>query len=172
MLVKRRSVSTLMYIFGAAVTAAIFIADTITSLQIAVAVLYVIVVLMAAELFSKRGVIAVSILCMLLTLTAFFMSHGATLHSSAFARCLISLAAIAITTVLALKSQTAKAMLQQQVYLLSQTHDAILTCDMNGVITSWNQGACKLYGWSRQQAMPPGRGMRSAPSLPWPEHPV
>lgn len=153
MLVKHRSVSTLMYVFGAAVTAAIFIADTITSLQIAVAVLYVIVVLMAAELFSKRGVIAVSILCMLLTLTAFFMSHGATLHSSAFARCLISLAAIAITTVLAVKSQTAKALLQQQVYLLSQTHDAILTCDMNGVITSWNQGACKLYGWSREQAI-------------------
>lgn len=153
MLVKHRSVSTLMYVFGAAVTAAIFIADTITSLQIAVAVLYVIVVLMAAELFSKRGVIAVSILCMLLTLTAFFMSHGATLHSSAFARCLISLAAIAITTVLAVKSQTAKALLQQQVYLLSQTHDAILTCDMSGVITSWNQGACKLYGWSREQAI-------------------
>lgn len=153
MLVKHRSVSTLMYVFGAAVTAAIFIADTITSLQIAVAVLYVIVVLMAAELFSKRGVIAVSILCMLLTLIAFFMSHGATLHSSAFARCLISLAAIAITTVLALKSQTAKVMLRQQVYLLSQTHDAILTCDMNGVITSWNQGARKLYGWSREQAI-------------------
>lgn len=153
MLVKHRSVSTLMYVFSAAVTTAIFIADTITSLQIAVAVLYVVVVLMAAELFSKRGVIAVSILCMLLTLIAFFMSHGATLHSSAFARCLISLAAIAITTVLAVKSQTAKALLQQQVYLLSQTHDAIVTCDMNGLITSWNKGACSLYGWSREQAI-------------------
>ena len=153
MLVTHSSVSTLMYGFGAAVTAAIFIADTITSLQIAVAVLYVIVVLMAAEMFSKRGVIAVGALCIVLTLTAFFMSHGATLHSSAFARCLISLAAIAITTVLALKSQTAKALLQQQVYLLSQTHDAILTCDMKGVITSWNKGASNLYGWSREQAI-------------------
>lgn len=153
MLVKHRSVSTLMYVFSATVTAAIFIADTLTSLQIAVAVLYVVVVLMAAELFSKRGVIAVGILCMLLTLIAFFSSHGAMLDSSAFARCLISLAAVAITTVLALKSQHAKELLRQQVYLLSQTHDAILTCDMNGVITSWNQGACKLYGWSREQAI-------------------
>jgi two-component system sensor kinase FixL len=153
MLVKHRSVSSLIYVFGVAVTVAIFIADTLTSLQIAVAVLYVLVVLMAAELFNKAGVILVSLLCMGLTLTAFCISHGLNLQSSAFARCVISLAAIAITTVLALKSQTAKALLQQQVYLLSQTHDAILTCAMNGVITSWNAGACRLYGWTKEQAV-------------------
>ncbi|GAA0546250.1 hypothetical protein GCM10009098_12300 [Rheinheimera aquimaris] len=153
MLVNHRSASALMYVIAVVITTVIFIADTLTSLQIAVAVLYVIVVLMAVELLSKQGVIAVSVLCMALTLTAFFMSHGAVLESAAFARCLVSLAAIAITTVLALKSQTAKAQLQQQVYLLAQTHDAILTCNMHAVITSWNQGACKLYGWSRQQAV-------------------
>jgi PAS domain S-box-containing protein len=153
MLVKHRSVSALMYVFGFLLTAAIFIADTLTSLQIAVAVLYVIVVLIAAELLSKRGVIAVGLLCIVLTLIAFFTSHGAMLESSAFARCLISLAAIAITTVLALKSQHAKDLLRQQVYLLSQTHDAILVCDMKGVITHWNQGANNLYGWSKERAL-------------------
>lgn len=150
---KSSSVSIFMYIFAFFSTAIIFVADTVTSLQIAVAVLYVVVVLMAAELLSKRGLMIVSSLCMILTLTAFFISHSSTLDHSATARCFVSLSAIAITTVLALKSQSAKVMLQQQVCLLSQTHDAILTCDINGLITSWNKGASQLYGWSSEDAV-------------------
>src|SRR5262245_18022174 len=46
---------------------AVFIVDTITPLDIAVAVLYVVVVLMAANYFNLRGVLLVSMGCLVLT---------------------------------------------------------------------------------------------------------
>ncbi|GGP75164.1 ATP-binding protein [Shewanella ulleungensis] len=153
MQLKPSSISVFKYVFSGVITISIFIVDNIISLKIAVAVLYVIVVLLAVEIFSRRGVILVSLVCITLTITAFFINHGLEMEISDLARCLVSLAAISITTLLALKSKNVKKLLQQQVYLLSQTHDAILTCDMNGIITSWNQGAYQLYGWQPEQAI-------------------
>jgi PAS domain S-box-containing protein len=42
--------------------------------------------------------------------------------------------------------------LQEQANLLNLTHDAIFVRDLNGVITYWNRGAEKLYGWTGEQA--------------------
>jgi two-component system sensor kinase FixL len=44
----------------------IFIADAITTQQIAVAVLYVVVVLMTARFWQVRGVLIVSVVCVVL----------------------------------------------------------------------------------------------------------
>lgn len=140
--------------FGAITLASvIFIIDTLTSIHIAVAVLYVAVILMSVSLFSRKGVIGVSLSCSGLTLIAFFISHGTDFNSSAFARCLVSLSAIAITSVLALKNKAANDELQEQVRVLAQTHDAIIVRDMNGIITTWSPGAEALYGWSQVQAI-------------------
>jgi PAS domain S-box-containing protein len=140
--------------FGAATLAgAIFIIDTLTSIHIAIAVLYVAVILMSVNLFTRKGVMGVSLSCLGLTLAAFFISHGSDFNSSAFARCLVSLSAIGITTLLALKNKAANDELQEQVRMLAQTHDAIIVRDMNGIITTWSPGAEALYGWSRAQAI-------------------
>lgn len=136
-----------------ALTGTIFILDTLTSIEIAVAVLYVAVILISVNLFSKKGVIGASLACSALTLIAFFPGHGADFYSSAFARCLVSLSAIGITTLLALKNKAASDELQEQVRLLAQTHDAIIVRDMNHIITTWSAGAEALYGWSREQAV-------------------
>src|SRR5262245_19554451 len=85
--------------------AAIFAVDTFTSLDVAVAVLYVVVVLMAATLFQRRGLLLASGACLGLTVTSFLSSHGLEIDA-AFLRCLVSLSAIVITTVLALANQT------------------------------------------------------------------
>ncbi|MFL1529110.1 ATP-binding protein [Pseudomonas sp. O230] len=146
--------NTLLQRFGAATLAgAIFIIDTLTSIHIAIAVLYVAVILMSVNLFSRKGVIGVSLSCFGLTLAAFFLSHGSDFNSSAFARCLVSLSAIGITTLLALKNKAANDELQEQVRMLAQTHDAIIVRDMNGIITTWSPGAEALYGWSKAQAI-------------------
>jgi PAS domain S-box-containing protein len=42
--------------------------------------------------------------------------------------------------------------LKEQASLLNLTHDAIFVRDLNGVITYWNRGAEKLYGWTGEQA--------------------
>ena len=59
---------------AAAFAIGIFIADTFTHLEIAVAVLYVSVVLMAARFLQARGVLLVSAGCIGLTVLSFFLS--------------------------------------------------------------------------------------------------
>ena len=86
----------------------IFVIDTFTPLDIAIAVLYVIVVLMAANFLRRRGVILVSLACAALTVLSFILQHGYSDGSDAIGRCLVSLTAIGITTILALKRQRAE----------------------------------------------------------------
>lgn len=52
-----------------------------------------------------------------------------------------------------LKQQLTQKILEEQAKLLDLAHDGILTLDTKGVITFWNQGAERLYGWTKQDAM-------------------
>ena len=46
---------------------------------------------------------------------------------------------------------------EEEIYRLAQvvrsTRDAVLSKDLNGVITSWNPGAARLYGYSEEEAI-------------------
>jgi PAS domain S-box-containing protein len=84
---------------------AIFVVDTFTSFGIAVAVLYVIVVLLSDQFTDSRGVILVSAVCGLLTVIGFAAGHGDELLNEAMVRCLISLAAIGIAASLTIRGQ-------------------------------------------------------------------
>ena len=131
---------------------AVFVIDTFTPLGIAVAVLYVVVVLMAGQFFQRPGVLIVGFACIALTILSYVVQHGET-YGPALIRCLVSIAAIAITTFLALRIQSAGTVLREQADLLETTHDAIFVRDMNDVITFWNHGAEELYGWPRDEAI-------------------
>jgi len=144
--------SPLLPLAAVAFAAAIFIIDTFSPLGIAVAVLYVVVVLMAGRFFQQRGVLFVGFACIVLTVLAYVLQHGET-YGPALVRCLVSLAAIAITTFLALRMQAAGAVLREQAKLLDLSHDSIFVRDMNDVITFWNRGAEELYGWLSDEAI-------------------
>ena len=131
---------------------AIFIIDTFTPLGIAVAALYVVVVLMAGRFLERRGVWVVATACIALTVLAYAIQHG-TAYGASLVRCAVSLVAIVITTFLALKSQAAAMTLREQANLLETTHDAIIVRNMNDVITFWNRGAEQLYDWSSEEAI-------------------
>jgi two-component system sensor kinase FixL len=130
----------------------IFIIDALTPMDIAIAVLYVLVVLMAANAFSRTGLIAITLGCMGLTLLAFFIDHDVHMVPP-LGRCLISLAAISISGALALRNNTINSQLQEQVKLLAQTHDGVIVRDMQHRILSWNAGAETLYGWSANEVL-------------------
>ena len=123
----------------------IFVVDTITPLDIAIAVLYVVVVLLAANFLQRRGVLLVAAACLALTVLSFLLTHGLD-TGHALARCVMSVSAIGATAFLALKNQSANAALRDQARLLDLTHDTIFVRDMNDVITYWNRGAEELYG--------------------------
>ncbi|MFU2325706.1 sensor histidine kinase [Pseudomonas sp. NFX98] len=106
-----------------ATTLAIFVVDTLTELDIAVAVLYVLVIMMAMDSCSIRGLRRVALTCAVLTTAAFCFSHLDHPFSAALARCLVSLTAIGIATWLALKNRRTSDELQEQFSLLAHTRD-------------------------------------------------
>jgi two-component system, LuxR family, sensor kinase FixL len=144
--------SPIMPLTAGAFAIGIFLLDTITPLDIAIAVLYVIVVLIAANFLQRRGVLLVAATCLTLTVLSFLLTHGLdTGHP--LARCVMSVSAIGATAFLALKNQSANAAVRDQARLLDLTHDTIFVRDMNDVITYWNRGAEELYGLRPDEAI-------------------
>lgn len=43
--------------------------------------------------------------------------------------------------------------MREQAQLLDMAHDGILSLDWSGTIRFWNQGAERMYGWTRQEAL-------------------
>lgn len=131
----------------------VFLIDTLSPLEGAVAVLYVIVVLLAARTGRATDLVVAVAGCMALTCAAYLWSHGLEHVGSPTLRAFVSLAAIGITTALAFENQTATKTLLKQAQLLDLSHDMIFTRDQRGTITFWNQAAEDRYGWPREHAL-------------------
>lgn len=84
----------------------IFVADTLTNYEIAVAVFYVAAVLIAAGFLPTRGVLAVSSVCMVLTLVSVVLTQAG-YYEAGVVNCILSISAIGVTTYLALQRSTA-----------------------------------------------------------------
>src|SRR5882757_2145398 len=67
---------SLLPVVAAVFAAAIFIADTFVTFDIAIAVLYVAVVLLSVSFCRRRGIIIIAAICMALTLASFFIQHS------------------------------------------------------------------------------------------------
>jgi PAS domain S-box-containing protein len=152
-LVPSRSSSHLYPALALLGATSIFLIDTFTPLNIAIAVLYVAVIMLSATFLSRAGLLTISATCIFLTVASFAIVHWSDLESDALIRCLVSLSAIAVTTLLALKNNQATRELRDQAALLDLTHDAIFVRDIHDVITYWNAGAEELYGWQREEAV-------------------
>lgn len=137
-------------------TFAIFVVDAFTALDIAIAVLYVVVVLCATSVWSRRGVLLTGVACVVLTVGAFTLTHHA-VFSSPMARCLVSVAAISITTVLALAGMAAADALRQrseslrlsEAFLASTqriSRTSSLRFQAPGGALYWSDEAARIYG--------------------------
>lgn len=89
----------------------VFVIDTFTDIESAIAVLYVLVLLLAATALSRRGILRVAAGCALLAVLSFFLSHWHDMDLSAVLRCGVSLAAILITGALLVRDHESRALL-------------------------------------------------------------
>jgi PAS domain S-box-containing protein len=149
---RGKAASILLPIATAAIAIGIFVADTLTDLEIAFAVLYVVVVLLAARFCGARALVLVAFGCVGFTVVSYIFTPGGSVVQG-LVNTVISLTAILLTTLLALQSQKATASLQEQASLLDQAHDSIFVRNMKGIITYWNRGAQELYGWRAEEAI-------------------
>jgi two-component system, LuxR family, sensor kinase FixL len=133
----------------------IFAIDTFSSFQTgAVAVVYVIVIQLAAGTSRREYLVVASISCVILTVGSYAIVHGAAEPGPPLIRCIVSLSAIiGITSALALRNHAVETMLREQANLLELTHDAIFVRDMDDTISYWNRAAEQLYGWQRSEAI-------------------
>lgn len=140
--------------FWSAVLAfAVFMVDVLTPLEGAVAVLYVVAILLAARTNRRNDIVVAAAGCIALTISAYLVSHDLQTVASPALRALVSLAAIGITTLLALQNHTATTRLAAQARLLNLSHDMIFVRDRGGVITFWNKTAEQTYGWAADEAL-------------------
>lgn len=86
---------------------AIFAIDTYAPLGIAVAVLYILVILLTASFASRETTVVVAAGCGVLAVVSYLLQHGLTFEAP-FARLVMSLSAIAITGLLTYRNQTAQ----------------------------------------------------------------
>lgn len=130
----------------------IFAIDMLTPLEGAVAVLYVVVVMLAARTSRRSDIIIAATAGISLTLLAYAISHGVNHVGSPTLRAAVSLAAIGITALLGLRHQAVTEALAAQARLLNLSHDMIFVRDRRGIITFWNRAAEDIYGWSSEEA--------------------
>lgn len=138
---------------SAALALAVFLVDVLTPLEGAVAVLYVVAILLAARTSRRNDILIAAASCVILTITAYVLSHDLKAIASPALRALVSLAAIVITAVLAVENQAATARLAAQARLLNLSHDMIFVRDRQGVVTFWNTAAEQVYGWKAEEAV-------------------
>lgn len=139
--------------FSALLAFAVFLVDVLTPLEGAVAVLYVVAILLAAKTTHREDILVAATCCAILTIAAYVLSHGLSSIGSPALRATVSLAAIAITTMLTLQNQAATMRLAAQARLLDLSHDMIFVRDRRGIISFWNRCAEETYGWSAGEAI-------------------
>ncbi len=100
--------SSLLPLAAIALAAAIFVADTITDLEIAVPVFYTAVILISARFCSQKWLVLVGSGCIALTLLSDLLTPGNNSSEAGIINTIISVLAIIATTALVLRIETAE----------------------------------------------------------------
>src|ERR1700758_1257131 len=119
--------------------------DLTNLLRGAIAGLYILVVLLVAQLRNKKAVVLTGAVCViLLTATFLLVSHPEPVWKYS-TRLAANVLAIIVATVLSLRGQRDRSWLRDVGRVLELTHDTVVIWDERGIIQFWNEGAERLY---------------------------
>jgi two-component system, LuxR family, sensor kinase FixL len=142
-------------------TLSIFAVDAFTHLDTAIAVMYIVVLMMASSIWPRTATLALSVACVLLTMGAYLIAHGFTLHPSPAGRALVSIGAIEIATWLAVKRQETLDSLRQRQDALRRSEAFLAGAQRltrtgafgirvpDGTMT-WSCEAARIFGYARE----------------------
>jgi PAS domain S-box-containing protein len=152
-LTRMNARSIVVPVLAGTVAAGIFVLDTLAPHDVALAVLYVAVVLIAARFLARRGVLLVALGCGGLAVASYAITLQGPPSTVALVNVVIGLAAIGISTYLALLNQASELASRERASLLDVAHEAIFVRDLDEAITYWNRGAEERYGWTSEEAL-------------------
>jgi signal transduction histidine kinase len=102
-----------MMVTTAILTAVIFAFDVFSPLGIAVAALYIVVLLMSLRFASLKGIVLIACGCVALTISGYLIGHVHDTEEGPLLRCVVSVLAIAIAAVLCVQIRLADAKLRR-----------------------------------------------------------
>ena len=95
-------------LIAVALAAAVFCVDTYTDIEGAIAVFYVVSMVLAAQATTRIGLLVIAALCAILTLLSYAMTHADDAGFQETIQLIGALAALFVTTTLLLKTETAR----------------------------------------------------------------
>jgi C4-dicarboxylate-specific signal transduction histidine kinase len=95
-------------LIAVALAAAVFYVDTFTDIEGAIAVLYVVTMMLAAQAITRIGLLVIAATCAVLTLLSYAMTHADDADLQSTIRLIVALAALFVTTMLLLKTETSR----------------------------------------------------------------
>ncbi|OWV73823.1 histidine kinase [Rhizobium sp. R339] len=95
-------------LLAAVLAAAVFYVDTYTDIEGAIAVIYVVTMLLAAQAVTRIGLLMISATCATMTLLSYAVTHGQDGDLQSTIRLVVALAALVVTTMLLLKTESAR----------------------------------------------------------------
>lgn len=101
----RRSNGLAAGVFALTLALSVFYIDTFTDIEGAVAVLYAIVLLLAAEITGRTGIILSACACLILTIVSYYATHGPEPDFQTTIRLIVAVAAVVVTAVLILRNK-------------------------------------------------------------------
>lgn len=129
----------------------VFLVDSLTPIQSAVAVLYVVAMMLVAGGGSRRAILTATAVFLSLTLLSFAISHGTQATFPAVLRMLVALAAITVTAGLLIRDQASRERLVRAHEALTRSERRYRAIFAQAPFSLWEQDYSRV--WEKLEAL-------------------
>lgn len=134
-------------LIAVALAAAVFYIDTYTDIEGDIAVFYVVTMLLAAQAMTRVGLLVTAAGCAVLALLSYAMTHGENADLQETVRLIGALAALFVTTMLLLKTETARISLMSSNSALKESEARYRSIFDRTRVALWERDYSKLHSY-------------------------